>query len=64
MLSIPLPQLIRHVQILLEAVRRDSGECIELGGLMDNRQVLMPFVNMRLIGRRFESRRRPATACW
>ncbi|MFQ5697637.1 MAG: GMC oxidoreductase [Myxococcota bacterium] len=42
-------------RIVLESIRRDSAESVELGGLMDNRQVLMPFVNLRLIGRPFES---------
>ena len=44
-------------KILLDSIQRDGGERVELGGLMDNRQVLMPFLNLRLVGRRFE----PAT---
>jgi hypothetical protein len=42
--------------IFLESIRRDSGKCVELRGLMDNRQVLMPFVNLGMLGKRFESR--------
>ncbi len=40
-------------RILLESLRR-HGEERELSGLMDNRQILMPFVNLGLIGRAFE----------
>jgi choline dehydrogenase-like flavoprotein len=39
--------------IFLRSVYEDSGELPRLSGLMDNRQVLMPFVNLRLIGRRY-----------
>ena len=39
--------------IFLESIRRDSGEVLELRGLMDNRQILMPFVNLRMLGKRF-----------
>jgi choline dehydrogenase-like flavoprotein len=38
-------------QLFLESVYRNSGEVIRLPGLMDNRQVLMPFVNLGMIGR-------------
>jgi choline dehydrogenase-like flavoprotein len=41
-------------RIVLESLAR-AGERVELPGLMDNRQVLMPFVNLKLVGRRFES---------
>ncbi len=37
-------------QIYLESMYRHTGEVLELGGLMDNRQILVPFVNLRLIG--------------
>jgi choline dehydrogenase-like flavoprotein len=36
-------------RIFLESWRRERGEVIRLGGLMDNRQVLMPFLNPRMI---------------
>jgi choline dehydrogenase-like flavoprotein len=39
--------------IFLESIRRDSGKVYELRGLMDNRQILMPFVNLRMLGKRF-----------
>jgi len=40
-------------RILLESLLR-AGMRAELTGLMDNRQVLMPFVNLRQIGQAFE----------
>lgn len=43
-------------KILLKSIQLDSGERRELSGLMDNRQVLMPFVNLGLIGKSFETR--------
>ncbi len=41
-------------KIFLESIYRDSGELEKLGGLMDNRQILVPFVNLRLIGKSYE----------
>lgn len=43
-------------KILLDSIRRDSGRCESLPGLMDNRQVLMPFVNLALVGRPWDPR--------
>lgn len=43
-------------KIFLDSIWRDSGQILALRGLMDNRQILMPFVNLRLIGRSFDSR--------
>jgi choline dehydrogenase-like flavoprotein len=40
--------------ILLESLRRDGSSEIAFDGLMDNRQVLVPFVNQRWIGRPFQ----------
>jgi choline dehydrogenase-like flavoprotein len=40
--------------IFLRSVYEDSGEIVSLKGLMDNRQILMPFVNLGLIGRPYE----------
>ncbi|HEX6309660.1 MAG TPA: GMC oxidoreductase [Longimicrobiales bacterium] len=37
--------------IVLESVLRSTGERVELHGLMDNRQVLVPFFNLRMLGR-------------
>lgn len=41
--------------IFLRSFYKDSGTAPMLRGLMDNRQVLMPFLNWRLIGQTFES---------
>jgi hypothetical protein len=38
-------------RIFLESIHRDEGKVLELHGLMDNRQILMPFVNLRMLGR-------------
>lgn len=38
-------------QIFLESIYRDTGDAPQLRGLMDNRQILIPFVNLRLVGR-------------
>jgi choline dehydrogenase-like flavoprotein len=37
-------------KIVLTSVMREAGERIRLTGLMDNRQILVPFVNLGLIG--------------
>ena len=41
-------------RIFLESMYRDTGKTLELRGLMDNRQILMPFVNLRMLGRRWD----------
>jgi choline dehydrogenase-like flavoprotein len=41
-------------RIFLDTVARASGSAPELPGLMDNRQILVPFVNLELIGARYE----------
>lgn len=38
-------------RIFLESLYRDCGKAPELHGVMDNRQILMPFVNLRMLGR-------------
>jgi len=38
-------------RIFLESLYRETGKAPELRGVMDNRQILMPFVNMRMLGR-------------
>lgn len=39
-------------KIFLDSIYRNTGEIIRLHGLMDNRQILVPFVNLRMIGRK------------
>jgi choline dehydrogenase-like flavoprotein len=40
-------------KIFLDSVRRHTGQVARLTGLMDNRQVLVPFLNLRLIGHQY-----------
>jgi len=42
-------------KIVLESVYRKTGEVIKLPGLMDNRQILVPFLNLRMIGRPYQA---------
>lgn len=42
-------------KIFMDSIWRDSGEIIKLSGLMDNRQILIPFINLNLVGAQFES---------
>jgi len=41
-------------KIYLESVYRNSGEVVRLPGLMDNRQALVPFVNLHMLGKRWQ----------
>ena len=41
-------------KIFMDSIYRSTGERITLHGLLDNRQILMPFVNLNLIGRPFD----------
>jgi len=43
-------------RLFLASWLEGTGRAAELGGLMDNRQVLVPFVRPALIGRRYEPR--------
>lgn len=45
---------LQSSRILLESLYRADGSRPSLPGLMDNRQILVPFVNLTRIGRRFE----------
>ncbi len=40
-------------KIFLESIRQASGKTPKLVGLMDNRQIMMPFVNLGMVGRPF-----------
>lgn len=44
-------------KIFLESMRRAAGEAPVLRGLMDNRQVLLPFLNLEMIARPVDTRR-------
>jgi hypothetical protein len=41
-------------EIFLESIRRDTGKIVQLHGLMDNRQILVPFVNLKMIGKAYD----------
>jgi choline dehydrogenase-like flavoprotein len=40
-------------KIYLDSIFRATGEILQLRGLMDNRQILVPFVNLRMIGKTY-----------
>jgi choline dehydrogenase-like flavoprotein len=46
---------LSSAKILLESIRRENGSNIKLTGLMDNRQILIPFINLNMIGCRYEA---------
>jgi len=41
-------------RIFMESIFRGDGEVIKLGGLMDNRQILIPYVHLRMIGQSYD----------
>jgi choline dehydrogenase-like flavoprotein len=45
---------LSSARIFLESVRRATGEVLRLPGLMDNRQVLVPFVHTSMIGEPYD----------
>jgi choline dehydrogenase-like flavoprotein len=42
-------------KIFLRSIFEATREIVTLRGLMDNRQILIPFINLKMIGRRFDS---------
>ena len=46
---------LSSTKIFLTSVLRETGQRIRLHGLMDNRQILVPFVNLGMIGEPFSS---------
>ncbi|HNX96614.1 MAG TPA: hypothetical protein PKK12_02945 [Candidatus Aminicenantes bacterium] len=46
---------LSSIQIFLSSIRRATGQQVRLPGLMDNRQILMPFVSLGMIGHPFAS---------
>ncbi|HEX5070062.1 MAG TPA: GMC oxidoreductase [Vicinamibacterales bacterium] len=42
-------------RIFLASIQRESGSPVRLTGLMDNRQVLVPFLNLGMLGRPFRA---------
>jgi len=45
---------IASSRIFLESLRKEEGKIIKLSGLMDNRQILAPFINLQMIGKQFD----------
>lgn len=43
-------------RIFLESLYRGSGQIVRLTGLMDNRQVLVPYLHWSMVGRRYDPR--------
>jgi choline dehydrogenase-like flavoprotein len=41
-------------KIFLTSLWRATGRLVRLEGLMDNRQIMMPYVNLRMVGRRYD----------
>jgi choline dehydrogenase-like flavoprotein len=41
-------------KIFIDSIYKSTGEIIRLHGLMDNRQILVPFLNLRMIGKSFK----------
>jgi len=44
---------IASSRIFMESFRKKEGKIIKLPGLMDNRQILAPFINLAMIGKQF-----------
>jgi hypothetical protein len=44
---------LASARIVLSSIRKNEGETAVFRGLMDNRQVLVPFVNLRMVGAEF-----------
>lgn len=38
-------------KIFMDSIFKNTGEIIKLPGLMDNRQIMMPFINLRMVGK-------------
>jgi len=44
---------ISSSRIFMESFRKKNGRIIKLTGLMDNRQILAPFISLKMIGKQF-----------
>jgi choline dehydrogenase-like flavoprotein len=42
---------LSSAKIFMDSIYRETGEIIKLSGLMDNRQILVPFLNLKMIGK-------------
>ena len=41
-------------RIFMDSMLKNSGKFIRLHGLMDNRQILIPFINLKMIGKQYD----------
>jgi choline dehydrogenase-like flavoprotein len=41
-------------KIFMDTIHRHTGEIVKLPGLMDNRQILVPFVNLGMVGQEYD----------
>jgi choline dehydrogenase-like flavoprotein len=41
-------------KIFMDSVLKKTGEVLTLSGLMDNRQILIPFINLNMIGKKYD----------
>ena len=41
-------------KIFMESILKSTGEVISLSGLMDNRQILIPFINLSMVGESYD----------
>jgi choline dehydrogenase-like flavoprotein len=41
-------------RIFMDSIYKETGETIKLRGLMDNRQILVPFVNLKMVGKDYK----------
>ncbi|MGH7665487.1 MAG: GMC oxidoreductase [Gemmatimonadaceae bacterium] len=61
--EVPLDSLVlaagtlSSTRIFLDSVHRHTGEVLTLSGLMDNRQILVPFVTLRMLGQPYRPER-------
>jgi len=44
---------LSSTKIFLDSVYHHSGEILKLSGLMDNRQILVPFINLKMVGKNY-----------
>jgi choline dehydrogenase-like flavoprotein len=40
-------------KVFMDSILKETGEVIKLAGLMDNRQILIPFINLSMIGEKY-----------
>jgi choline dehydrogenase-like flavoprotein len=46
---------LSSAKIFIQSIKHQTGEAMKLCGLMDNRQILIPFLNLRMLGEHYNS---------